>query len=53
MVSATSLMSPAKFGLVLLVFAAPIQAQTFGEIAGEIRDSSGGIVVSAQVTVTN
>ena len=46
-------MSPAKFGLALLVSAAPILAQTFGEITGEIRDSSGGIVVAAQVSVTN
>jgi hypothetical protein len=46
-------MSHAKFGLALLVFAAPILGQTFGEITGEIRDSSGGIVVSAQVSVTN
>ena len=46
-------MSHAKLSLALLVFAAPIQAQTFGEITGEIRDSSGGIVVSAQVSVTN
>jgi Carboxypeptidase regulatory-like domain len=34
-------------------FAAPILGQTFGEITGEIRDSSGGIIVSAQVSVTN
>src|SRR5260370_98961 len=51
--TARSPMSHAKFGLALLFFAAPILAQTFGEITGEIRDSSGGIVVSAHVSVTN
>ena len=37
-------MKRTKLGLALLVFAAPILGQTFGEITGELRDSSGGIV---------
>jgi len=39
--------------LVLVVPASPILAQTFGEITGEIRDSSGGTIANAAVTVTN
>ncbi|MCC7346631.1 MAG: carboxypeptidase regulatory-like domain-containing protein, partial [Variibacter sp.] len=31
----------------------PLQAQTFGEIAGAVTDSSGAVVVGASVTVTN
>ena len=40
-------------GLALLVSVAPMPAQTFGDITGEIRDLSGGVVGGAQVTVTN
>ncbi len=39
--------------LVLIVPASTILAQTFGEITGEIRDSSGGAIANAAVTVTN
>jgi hypothetical protein len=43
-----------RFAVALLVVSsAPMLAQTFGEITGEIRDSSGGVVPSATVTVTN
>src|SRR6266852_3675873 len=31
----------------------PVLAQTFGEITGEVRDSSGGVIGNAAVTVTN
>jgi hypothetical protein len=37
----------------LLASVVPGIAQTFGEITGEIRDSSGGVVADAVVTVTN
>lgn len=37
----------------LLAPASPILGQTFGEITGEIRDSSGGAIANAAVTVTN
>jgi hypothetical protein len=31
----------------------PCSGQTFGEITGEVSDSTGGVVVGATVTVTN
>src|SRR5258706_16286959 len=37
----------------LFASAASMPAQTFGEITGEIRDATGGVVASAAVTVTN
>ena len=39
--------------LLLTCLAVCASAQTFGEITGEVRDSSGGVVVGATVTVTN
>ena len=42
-----------NLGLALLVSVALMLAQTFGDITGEIRDASGGVVGGAQVTVTN
>src|SRR5215510_993075 len=33
--------------------AATVQAQTFGEITGEVRDASGGAVSGTVVTATN
>ncbi len=42
-----------KLILLFIVLAACSQAQTFGEITGEIRDASGGLVTGAAVTVTN
>src|SRR2546422_188593 len=39
--------------IVLLVAAASMPGQTFGEITGEIRDPSGGVVADAAVTITN
>src|SRR5262249_40662259 len=39
--------------VVLFGSIASMSGQTFGEITGEIRDSSGGVVASAAVTVTN
>jgi hypothetical protein len=35
---------------VLFASAASMPGQTFGEITGEIRDASGGVVASAAVT---
>src|SRR5438046_412441 len=37
----------------LLLYAAAAAAQTFGEITGEVRDSSGAVVAGAAVTVTH
>lgn len=37
----------------LLSLAVPVFAQTFGEITGEIRDASGGVIRGAVVTLTN
>ena len=37
----------------VLGLAVSSRAQTFGEITGEISDSTGGVVVGATVTVTN
>lgn len=31
----------------------PLSAQTFGEISGEVRDSTGAVIPNAAVTVTN
>ncbi|HUS08123.1 MAG TPA: carboxypeptidase-like regulatory domain-containing protein, partial [Bryobacteraceae bacterium] len=39
--------------LCLLVLAVPVYSQTFGEITGEIHDSSGAAIAGAQVTATN
>jgi hypothetical protein len=39
--------------LALLLFSAPMAAQTFGEITGTVTDSTGAIVPGATVTVTN
>jgi hypothetical protein len=36
-----------------LAFATPSFSQTFGQITGIVTDPSGGVVVSATVTVTN
>ena len=36
-----------------LASVAPLFCQTFGDITGEVRDTSGGIVANAAVTVTN
>src|SRR5512140_273280 len=36
-----------------IVVAIPICAQTLGEIAGEVKDSSGAVVPKAAVTATN
>jgi hypothetical protein len=33
--------------------AQPCLGQTFGEITGEVTDSSGGVIVGARVTITN
>jgi hypothetical protein len=43
------------FALVILVtvIGIPTWGQTFGEITGEVRDSSGGNIPGANVTVTN
>ena len=37
----------------LLTSPTPSFAQTFGQIAGQVTDASGGILVGASVTVTN
>jgi hypothetical protein len=37
----------------LLAAGVPMAGQTLGEITGEIKDASGGVVTGAQVTVTN
>ena len=47
------IMRPALVALFALGLPACLQAQTFGEITGEIRDSSGAVVTDAGVTVTN
>src|SRR5215471_18929374 len=39
------------FWVVGLALSSP--GQTFGEITGEVTDSTGGVVVSATVTITN
>src|SRR5688572_8972926 len=39
--------------LVLLVLALPLTGQTFGEITGAVTDSTGGVLVGAQITVRN
>src|SRR6266542_3591807 len=36
-----------------LLAAAPAFSQTFGEITGEVRDSSGGTIPAARISVTN
>ena len=36
-----------------LLAAAPVFCQTFGEITGEVRDSSGGAIPGAKISVTN
>ena len=43
------------FAVVILLFAVLVPAfgQTFGDISGEVRDSSGATIAGAQVTVTN
>src|SRR5438477_10575505 len=38
---------------VLLTLAASLQGQTFGEIAGEVRDPSGSIIVGSDVKVVS
>ncbi len=40
-------------GLTWLLFCAPAVAQTLGTITGEVRDSTGGLVPGATVTVVN
>src|SRR5262249_16029816 len=52
-VSARRLMKRINLGLALLVSVALMLAQTFGDITGEIRDLSGGVVGGAHVIVTN
>jgi outer membrane receptor protein involved in Fe transport len=37
----------------LLLFSAPVAAQTFGEITGSVTDSSGAVVAGATVNVAN
>ncbi len=44
---------PKLLPLFLLLAAACVHGQTFGEINGEIRDPSSGLVTGATVTVTN
>jgi hypothetical protein len=39
--------------LLLLSAMIPLCAQTFGEIAGEVRDGTGAVVPNATITVTN
>src|SRR5689334_421740 len=36
-----------------LAFVTPAFSQTFGQITGLVTDSSGGVLVGAEVTVTN
>jgi hypothetical protein len=36
-----------------LLLGLPVFGQTFGEITGEVRDSSGAIIGGAAITVTN
>ncbi len=40
-------------GVLLLCFGLPAFGQTFGEIGGEVRDSSGAAVPGVQLTTTN
>ena len=40
-------------GLTLLLLSVPAFAQTLGTITGEVKDSTGGVVPGATVTVTN
>src|ERR1041385_6777797 len=45
-----------KFSLFLLLALAaivPVYGQTFGEIVGEVKDSTGAVIPHANVTVTN
>lgn len=39
--------------LVCLLSGLPMSGQTFGDISGEVRDSSGAVIAGAQVTITN
>jgi hypothetical protein len=43
------------FAIVLLAMASlvPVMGQTFGDISGEVRDTTGASSAAAQVTVTN
>jgi hypothetical protein len=41
------------FAVVLLATGVPAAAQTFGDISGEIRDTSGASIPGAQITLTN
>jgi hypothetical protein len=41
------------FLVVAIAFATPSFGQTFGQITGLVTDSSGGVLVGAEVTVTN
>src|SRR6516225_6044080 len=41
------------FATVILSAVPILSGQTFGEITGEVRDSTGAVVTSAAVTVTN
>lgn len=47
-------MRKALFCLLLLIaLVLPMSAQTFGEITGEVKDSTGALIPGATVTVTN
>ncbi|MBM3782844.1 MAG: carboxypeptidase regulatory-like domain-containing protein [Acidobacteria bacterium] len=39
--------------LACLAFGCSLVAQTFGDISGEVRDSSGAVIAGARVTITN
>ena len=39
--------------LLVLAVAAPLSAQTFGQITGIVTDSTGGVLPGSSVTVTN
>jgi len=39
--------------LLCLSLGLPSYAQTFGDISGEVRDSSGAVIAGARVTITN
>src|SRR6476620_9738244 len=43
------------FAVVIILFAVLVPAfgQTFGDISGEVRDSSGATIAAAQVTIVN
>lgn len=41
------------WALICLLLGLPMSAQTFGEITGEVRDSTGAIVPGVTVTITN